>query len=118
MVKELPIFKGYTVDERLKEFRRVIYHEEGPSIEFIPFDSPKGQELLSEMEATILTDEFGEWVCICGNVPSDEGFYPCDEQGNMVEPTPEEWTTKLYRCDRCGRIIDQDTRKVVLQVRS
>ena len=48
MVKELPIFKGYTVDERLKEFRRVIYHEEGPSIEFIPFDSPKGQELLSE----------------------------------------------------------------------
>jgi len=48
VVKELPKFKGYTVDERLKEFRKVEY---GKSIEFIPFDSPQGQELLEEMRA-------------------------------------------------------------------
>lgn len=47
-VTKLPVFKGYTVDERLKEFRRVIMHDEGPSMEFTSFDSPKGQELLSE----------------------------------------------------------------------
>ena len=46
MVRELPKFKGYTVDERLKEFRKAEY---GKYIEVIPFDSLKGQYLLSEM---------------------------------------------------------------------
>jgi hypothetical protein len=49
MVRALPIFAGYTVDERLQEFRRVIRHEEGLSIEFIPFKSKKGQELITRM---------------------------------------------------------------------
>ena len=48
MGKELPVFKGYSVDRRLEEFRRVRYHDEGPDIEFVPFDSPQGQHLLSE----------------------------------------------------------------------
>jgi hypothetical protein len=42
----LPIFKGYTVDERLQEFRKMIY---GKKPEFIPFASKKGQRLLGEM---------------------------------------------------------------------
>lgn len=50
MVSELPKFKGYTVDERLKEFRKAEY---GKSIEFIPFVSPKGQELLEEKRANV-----------------------------------------------------------------
>ena len=48
--KKLPVFKGYTVDERLQEFRKVEY---GKTVEFIPFDSPKGQNLLSDMRAEI-----------------------------------------------------------------
>ena len=42
--RKLPIFMGYTVDERLREFRKVdiAIH----IIEFIPFESDKGQELL------------------------------------------------------------------------
>lgn len=48
MVKELPKFKGYTVDVRLREFRKINY---GEIPEYIPFDSPKGQQLLSEMRA-------------------------------------------------------------------
>jgi len=48
MVKELPKFKGYTVDERLKQFRKV--DREEPSIEFVEFDSDKGKELLAEYE--------------------------------------------------------------------
>jgi hypothetical protein len=46
--RELPTFRGYTVDERLKEFRKA---EHGKTLEFIPFDSPKGQEILKEMES-------------------------------------------------------------------
>jgi len=40
----LPIFMGYTIDERLREFRKV--STAPPNIEFILFESEKGQELL------------------------------------------------------------------------
>jgi len=48
MVRELPTFKGYTVDERLQQFRKV--DRDKPSIEFVEFNSEKGQELLEEYE--------------------------------------------------------------------
>lgn len=47
-VAELPTFRGYTVDYRLRQFRRV---EFGKTLEFIPFDSSKGRQLLQEMQA-------------------------------------------------------------------
>ena len=53
------------------------------------------------------------WICICGNMPGEVGFYPCDLKGNKVEPTEKEWTTDLYVCDQCGRIIDYYTLAVV-----
>jgi hypothetical protein len=43
----LPIFKGYTVDVRLREFRRAI---PDVTLEFIPFDSPEGEKLLVELK--------------------------------------------------------------------
>lgn len=46
------------------------------------------------------------WICICDNMPSEDGFYPCNSQGEKVEPTEKEWTTDLYVCDRCGRMIN------------
>jgi len=48
MVKQLPNFKGYTVDERLRQFRKVDRNK--PSIDFVDFDSEEGQELLTEYE--------------------------------------------------------------------
>jgi hypothetical protein len=39
----LPVYKNYTVDIRLKEFRKAIF---GKPLVFIPFDSPKGKKLL------------------------------------------------------------------------
>ena len=36
----LPTFRGYTVDVRLEEFRKV-----APKLVFIDFDSPKGERL-------------------------------------------------------------------------
>lgn len=53
----LPTYKGYTVDFRLKEFRKVNanYHfieDDGSnpnSIEFLSFDSENGDRLLAQM---------------------------------------------------------------------
>jgi hypothetical protein len=45
-IRKLKKFKGYTVDLRLQQFRKVPY---GKLPEFIDFDSPKGQELLLQM---------------------------------------------------------------------
>ena len=42
---KLPEFKGYTVDEKLMEFRKVVH---GKSIEFIDFGSKKGRKLLKK----------------------------------------------------------------------
>ncbi|TCC98504.1 hypothetical protein [Pedobacter hiemivivus] len=44
------------------------------------------------------------WVCICGNMPSYNGFYACDEDGDLIEPG-NEWEY-FYRCEYCGRVID------------
>ena len=49
MVGRLPIVDGYTMDSRLKEFRRVLWIGGSPSIEFVPFDSVKGAELLEKI---------------------------------------------------------------------
>jgi hypothetical protein len=53
------------------------------------------------------------WVCLCGNEPNQAGFFPCNGAGEPVEPTPAEWTSDCYVCDRCGRIIRQADRCVV-----
>lgn len=50
MIKQLPIFKDYTVDVRLKEFRKV---STVSGIEFVSFDSPKGDTLLAEFIDTL-----------------------------------------------------------------
>lgn len=45
--RRLPEFSGYTVDERLREFRKVVH---GKSIKFIDFESTQGKKLLKQME--------------------------------------------------------------------
>lgn len=54
------------------------------------------------------------WHCICGNMPDQDGFFPCDKQGNEIEPV-EEWAKQgsLYVCAGCKRIIDPETLEVV-----
>jgi hypothetical protein len=53
------------------------------------------------------------WTCICGNQPDREGFFPCNAEGDQVEPTPAEWKKPLYVCASCGRIINQKTLDVI-----
>lgn len=50
MVTKLPIFKGYTVDVRLKEFRQATPDY---SLGFISFDSPQGEALLEDFIETL-----------------------------------------------------------------
>ncbi len=52
--RKLPEFKGYTVDFRLREFRKVVY---GKSIEFVGFQSKKGKMLLQKMERSEYVDK-------------------------------------------------------------
>jgi hypothetical protein len=61
------------------------------------------------MKEHISLDEAGEWQCLCGNTPAKEGFYPIDEANRQVQPNGDAWTTDQYYCDRCGRVIDQET---------
>jgi hypothetical protein len=48
-MKQLPTFKGWTVDIRLKEFRKVT--EEG--MQFLSFDSEEGDALLGDFILTL-----------------------------------------------------------------
>jgi len=47
MLTKLQVFKGYTVDYRLREFRKAIPDK---CLEFIAFDSSKGKKLLAQMK--------------------------------------------------------------------
>jgi hypothetical protein len=55
------------------------------------------------------------WICICKNTPTSDGFYPCDMQGKEIEPTEKDGWENLYVCDRCKRIINQDTLEVIIR---
>ena len=66
------------------------------------------------MTQEFITHETGNsdaWICICGNQPDYYGFYACDETGTEVEPVSG-WPG-LYVCSRCGRIIQQDSLKII-----
>ena len=54
----------------------------------------------------------GAWICVCKNTPSGDGFFPCDDMGNEVEPlVGSNWNDK-YICASCGRIINQYTLEI------
>ncbi|OJW82313.1 MAG: hypothetical protein BGO69_17135 [Bacteroidetes bacterium 46-16] len=53
------------------------------------------------------------WVCICGNTPDSDGFYPCDVKGKEIEPDKTSGWNGLYLCHRCSRVIDQHNLRVI-----
>jgi len=55
------------------------------------------------------------WICPCGNTSHGHGFYPCDAAGKEVEPTPELWTSGLYMCAKCDRVIEAETGKILFK---
>ncbi|MHB8595434.1 MAG: hypothetical protein ACYDER_01335 [Ktedonobacteraceae bacterium] len=55
----LPVFKGYTVDTRVKQFRR-FPPDDFP--EFVEFDSEEGMELLAEIDRMAESDHDIEYL--------------------------------------------------------
>ena len=53
MIRILPIFKGYTVDARLGQFRKVF---KSSRIEFLEFGSEKGDKILTQYIKTLDAD--------------------------------------------------------------
>jgi hypothetical protein len=51
------------------------------------------------------------WICICNNTPDSDGFFPCNKEGDEIEPVTG-WDG-LYVCARCGRIIEQKSLEIV-----
>ena len=49
-IRRLKTFKGYTVDLRLQQFRKVPYDK---LPQFIEFTSPKGRKLLTQMHEEV-----------------------------------------------------------------
>jgi hypothetical protein len=54
-----------------------------------------------------------DWICLCGNRPDCDGFYPVaeiDGEAQWVEPVVNgPWDSVHYGCSSCGRVIDQDS---------
>lgn len=68
------------------------------------------------MEKEFINHEAGTpeaWICLCGNTPTDDGFYPCDRHGNEIMLTLESGWLDLYVCANCHRIIRQNSLEVV-----
>lgn len=58
-------------------------------------------------------DDTDAWICVCGNHAEREGFSSCDLDGNDKDPLMASALEDLYRCNSCGRLIDQHSRKIV-----
>lgn len=43
-------------------------------------------------------------ICPCGNTPRSDGFFPCDAEGNEIEPTINSGWDGLYACPVCQRL--------------
>jgi len=62
----------------------------------------------------IVEEETDWWVCKCGNQPDGDGFYTCNEIGEIVPPSVlEGWDEKHYVCHRCWLIINSNTLEIV-----
>jgi len=70
--RELPTFEGYTVDARLRQFRKAEYSPTRSTMEFIDFDTPEGGRLLKRFLASaskaVLTQYFEAYVRRPGDV--------------------------------------------------
>jgi len=58
-------------------------------------------------------EDINAWICVCGNHAEREGFSSCDLDGNDMEVGLELSCKDFYRCNSCGRLIDQRSRKTV-----
>lgn len=46
----------------------------------------------------------GDWVCLCGNTPDAQGFWPYHD-GRQVEASDPEWDGHASACRSCRRVV-------------
>jgi GNAT superfamily N-acetyltransferase/2'-5' RNA ligase len=79
------------------------------------YELPSLEELAPQMftAAERVQDSATDQIkCICGNEPHKEGFYWCDQFGKYIDDY-DDWDGHYIRCDRCGRVINQKTGRVM-----
>jgi len=93
MATALPEFKGYTVDIRLGQFRKVS-RKDNPSIEFLDFDREDGKKLLIE------------YIQSLDELPMDEDIpEPSDGECSHkhIELIGKVLGYDIARCIKCGK---------------
>lgn len=61
-----------------------------------------------------IADGGGSWMCLCGNEPTQDGFYSAMSDGSFTSPSiGGKWDDVSYTCARCSRIINGITLEVV-----
>jgi hypothetical protein len=56
-----------------------------------------------------LTDDF---TCHCGNHSGEEGLFPCDESGKLMEPVEGVWEGHC-KCLRCDQVYQINLREMI-----
>ena len=46
----------------------------------------------------------GDWLCVCGNTPDAQGFWPYAD-GHQVDASDPRWDGHASACRRCRRIV-------------
>jgi hypothetical protein len=78
----------------------------------------KALERITRSAAENITADNGELLCLCGNDAPNYGFAMSDTTGEVTfDPDSDGcafgWDGTHYVCNQCGRVIDQDTGRVV-----
>ena len=103
VVRELPKHKGYTVDERLREFRKMEY---GKEPEFIQFDSEKGKKMLKEMQNPN-PKNLNVFYCKRGKEDEDGGILVSSEEiKDALEECTKQWTKENWP-ERAEEMIEE-----------
>jgi hypothetical protein len=110
--RQLPTFKGYTIDVRCCQFRKAVY---GETLEFIDFDTEDGKEMIQELVRSIPTDsvlfdEIAEMIHVVVAHPclgcGEDRFQRCLEDGTisyglLESRSADEGEIYYYRCTSC-----------------
>lgn len=72
-------------------------------------NTENGNFIPQQAEEMAYHDYLDYWVCKCGNFEKLEGFNASDRYGNLISPIG----AKYVRCERCGRVIEKDSRNII-----
>ena len=93
----------YDKDETKEHYR--IKHTHSITTLLIPMLSIVNnyEEFITSMKNKLGENDL-DLICTCGNTTHTDGFYPCDKNGNEIEPTNNSDWDRSYICSKCSKI--------------